>query len=224
MSTNGLCPVCGLEDETILHALCRCSAAKEIWSLWTDCPLVIGAESLDFSNLAMKLLDAGNLKDLEILVVVAWAIWHSRNLRVFESISQGAEQTWNLAISMITDFKEAEKFCSLGLAACEVSWRKPPNGVFKINSDGAAADDGRRSSIGVIIRDCRGQVVAALCRVLPGCFTVDETEALAIEAGILLAKELDLNQIIIESDSLSIVQRILSKDSSGVSVTLSMVL
>ena len=111
--------------------------------------------------------------------------------------------------------KRLKKFCSLGPAAGDVCWRKPPDGVFKINSDGAAADDGRRSSIGVIIRDCRGQVVAVLCRVLPGCFTVDETEALAIEAGFLLAKELDLNQIIIESDSLSTVQRILSKDCSG---------
>ena len=71
VSTDGLCPVCGLEDETILHALCSCSAAKEIWSMWKDCPLVIGAESLDFSDLAMKLLDASNPKDLEILVVVA---------------------------------------------------------------------------------------------------------------------------------------------------------
>ena len=121
VSTDGLCPMCGLEDETILHALCSCSAAKEIWSIWKDCPLVIGAESLDFSDLAMKLLDAGNPKDLEILVVVAWAIWHNRNLRVFESVSQGAEQTWNLAISLIADFKEAAKFCSLGPTSCEVS-------------------------------------------------------------------------------------------------------
>ena len=43
---------------------------------------------------------------------------------------------------------------------------------------------------------------------------MDETEALAIKARILLAKELGLNQIIIESDSLSIIQRILSKDIS----------
>ena len=70
------------------------------------------------------------------------------------------------------------------------------------------------SSIGVIIRDSRGQAIAALCRVLPSSFTMDETEALAIKARILLAKELGLNQIIIESDSLSIIQRILSKDIS----------
>ena len=187
--------------------------------MWTDCPLVIGAEPLDFSDLAMEFLKAGNTKDLETLVVAAWAIWHNRNLKVFELDSQwakqGAKQTWDMAISMIYDFKEADKFCSLSPAAGDVCWRKPPDGVFKINTDGAAADDGRRSSIGVIIRDCRGQVVAALCRVLSGCFSVDETEVLAIEAGILLAKEMDLNQIIIESDSLSSVQRILSKDCSG---------
>ena len=75
---------------------------------------------------------------------------------MFESISQGVEQTWNLAISLIADFKEAAKFYSLSLMSCEVSWRKPLDGVFKINSDGATANDGRLSSIGVIIRDCRG--------------------------------------------------------------------
>ena len=116
---------------------------------------------------------------------------------------------------MLTDYKEVAKFCSLGPTSCEVSWKKPPAGVFKINTDGATVDDGRQSSISVILRDCRDKVVAALCRVLPGCFIVDDTEVLAIEAGILLAKELDLHQIVIESDSLSIVQSILPKDFSG---------
>ena len=58
-------------------------------------------------------------------------------------------------------------------------------------------------------------MVAALCRVLLDCFSVDETEVLAIEAGILLARELDLHQVIVESDSLSVVQQILVKDFSG---------
>ena len=40
-------------------------------------------------------------------------------------------------------------------------------------------------------------------------------EALAIEAGILLAKEMDLHQIIVESDSLSVIQSIFSKDFRG---------
>lgn len=75
---------------------------------------------------------------------------------------------------------------------------------------GATTDDGRRSSISVVIRDFRGKAVAALCRVLPGNFSVEETETLALEVGILLAKEMDLHQIIVESNSLLVVQSICS--------------
>lgn len=53
----------------------------------------------------------------------------------------------------------------------------------------------------------------------PMHYTLDSNqiivEALAIEAGILLAKEMDLHQIIVESDSLSVIQSIFSKDFRG---------
>ena len=71
---------------------------------------------------------------------------------------------------MLSDYKEAAKFCLLGPSFCEVCWKKPPAEVYKINVDGATANDGRRLSIGVVIRDFRGEVVAALCRVLLGNF------------------------------------------------------
>ena len=167
--------------------------------------MVLGAENMDFSDLALKMLECGTSRDMGLLVVVAWAIWCSRNLRVFELVCQGADQVWSHTISMLSDYREAVKFCWLDPSACEVRWKKPLAGVFKINTDGATADDGRRSSIGVVIRDSKGEVAAALCRVLPGCFLVDETEALAIEAGIMLARELDLHQVIVESDSLLVV-------------------
>ena len=103
----------------------------------------------------------------------------------------------------------------MGPSSCEVCWKKPSAGVYKINADGAIVDDGRRLSIGVVIRDFRGDVVAVICRVLPRNFSVKEIEALAVKAGILLAKELDLHQIIVESDSLSVIQSIFSKDFRG---------
>ena len=115
---------------------------------------------------------------------------------------------------MLSNYREAMNFCGLGPWASEVGWKKPLAGVFKINTDGATADDSKWSSIGVVIKDSKGEVAAALCRVLPGCFSVDETGALAIEAGIMLARELDLHQVIVELDSLSVVNRILANDFS----------
>ena len=92
VSTNGMCPVCGQEVESIYHALFKCASAKNVWELWKGCSMVIGAENMDFSDLALKMLEIVTPRDMELVVVVAWAIWCSRNLRVFELVCQGADQ------------------------------------------------------------------------------------------------------------------------------------
>ena len=51
--------------------------------------------------------------------------------------------------------------------------------------------------------------MAGLCKLLPGNYTVMETEIMAVEAGILLAKELVLQQVITETDSPSLWFRVL---------------
>ncbi|KAL0011480.1 hypothetical protein SO802_006588 [Lithocarpus litseifolius] len=71
------------------------------------------------------------------------------------------------------------------------------------------------SSVGVVIRDCLGQVVAALCKPLHARFPADLTEILALEQGVLLAQELQLPRVIIESDSLNAIQAILDKDTGN---------
>ena len=72
------------------------------------------------------------------------------------------------------------------------------------------------TSIGVIIKDCNGHVVAALSKYLhlPGRFAADQVEALAMEQGILLAQELQLSRVILESDALAVVQA-LNDNSTG---------
>ena len=66
----------------------------------------------------------------------------------------------------------------------------------------------------MIIRDCNGHIVAALSKYLPGRFAADQVEALAMEQGILLAQELQLSQVILESDALVVVQA-LNDNSTG---------
>ena len=74
--------------------------------------------------------------------------------------------------------------------------------------DGATSNDGCPSSVGVIIRDSKGETVAALCEVLQGQYSSLETEIVALEKGILLAKEMALTWVIFEFDALTMVQDI----------------
>ena len=61
---------------------------------------------------------------------------------------------------------------------------------------------------GAIIRNSEGLVIAAMSKTLPAQFSMEEVEAIALENGILLAQEMNLMDIIVESDSLSVVQSI----------------
>ena len=87
-------------------------------------------------------------------------------------------------------------------------WTPLPLGVLKINVDGATFEDGRNSSVGAVIRDLCGAVIAACVKFLQGQFSVSEVEALAMESGILLAQGMKLSRIIVESDALSVVSSV----------------
>ena len=90
-------------------------------------------------------------------------------------------------------------------------WTPPPPGVFKVNVDGATLEDGRNSSVGAIIRDSCGAVIAACCKYLQGHYSVAEVEALAVEAGISLAHNMKISQVIIESYAESTISDISAK-------------
>lgn len=116
---------------------------------------------------------------------------------------------------MISEHKEV--FASInGKHAHEESrWMAPPLDFHKINVDGASSDDGRRSSIGVVIRNSSGEAVVALSKMLPGQYTSLETEFIEIQEGVLLAKELELHQVIIESDSLLAIKSLQALNTNG---------
>ena len=48
----------------------------------------------------------------------------------------------------------------------------------------------------------RGDTIAAMCMPLPGQYMSLEIEIIALENGVLLAKEMGLQQIMIETDAL----------------------
>ena len=208
-------PICKKDPETVEHAIIKCVSAKAVWAKWIDCPIRILDCSLDVTDLALNLMNQGTQSDLEKFFGVAWSIWYNRN-RVVNENGAVAELVWGSAIRLIEDFKEANIQIIEKKGTKDRAWKPPPKDVYLINVDGAIPAKEGNPGIGVIIRDWNNQVVAALSKPLSGRFVVEETEAIAMEQGIVLAKELGLNQIILEGDSMQTVQAICSKDVWGV--------
>lgn len=125
---------------------------------------------------------------------------------VHESACQSPNQIWSFAKRFLQDCKEAVSPLSFLRSHKGNRWVAPTTGMVKINVDVATSENRRNSSVGVIIRDSQGLVVAACSRYLFGLFTASEEEVLAVECGIVFARELELSQVIIESNALSVVK------------------
>ena len=74
-----LCPICKMEEEAVEYVILRCELAKAVWSKWSEGPGNILESRSDISDLALKIINQGTQRDLEIFFGVAWTIWYHRN-------------------------------------------------------------------------------------------------------------------------------------------------
>ena len=80
----------------------------------------------------------------------------------------------------------------------------PPENVFKVNVDEAVFIGQKATSVGVIIRDDKGRLEAAISKKINAPLGVVEAEAMAYETGMMFAKDIGIQDFIIEEDSLVI--------------------
>ena len=143
-------------------------------------------------------------------------LFRSRNLLVHNEKGLSPLQVWDLARNVMNDFHEANTVLCPTNQASNGGWVAPPAGYFKVNVDGASPLDGLGvSGVGAIVRDDRGNVVAALSKALPSHYPAEWIEIFAMEQGVLLAQELAIPNVIFESDAASVVQAVMHDPGGG---------
>ena len=212
---SSFCPLCDKAVESTTHALFLCDHAKLTWAQWHTCPVDVTYSSREPIDIALDIIEHGSQNDLELFFEVAWSIWWNRNQALFDDSGASPTQVWEMANRSLSEFKAACSLLVFTPSPAPSAWHAPPVGFFKVNVDGAAFDDGRPSCIGVVIRDSQGFLIAASNKVLPASFSAEITESLALQDGVLLAYELGLSHVLVESDALSVIQAITCCDIGG---------
>ena len=90
-------------------------------------------------------------------------------------------------------------------------WRNPPNGIFKVNWDAALLKDQSGIGVGVIIRDEYGSVIAALSRTVDARMDLMTAEATAALHAVELCRDVGVQDLFLEGDSLTVVKAIASR-------------
>lgn len=97
----------------------------------------------------------------------------------------------------------------MAVQSVDLRWKPPDSSVYKVNFDGALFLDQRCADLGVVVRDSTGLVIVALSQRLKLTGSAIMVEALAAHKAICFALELSLHRVVIEGDSLRVIQAII---------------
>lgn len=209
------CPICNDATEDVGHLLLHCPWTRPVWfgSL-----LQWNAATQNTSRLDLWLQDRiqalpnteNKALNISLLLTLCWYIWKGKNGKAFEDVDPLPEQYLKLASSTTYDnWKELSttntsvpNSPSRATAIQRPHWLLPPEGFIKCNSDACFDGNLRLCSIGILMRDDHGNVIAGDAKVIPALSSL-QAEAIAMKEVHFLALNLGIKNIILRQTSKS---------------------
>ena len=116
------------------------------------------------------------------------------------------------AKAMAVEFLEANKHTSNPGLRLVAQWSPPPENCYKMNFDAALFDHLGCVGIGVVVRDYKGEAMAALSQKIALPQSVALAEARAAHKAITFAQEMSFFRIQVEGDCLGVIRALQSQE------------
>ncbi|KAH6788014.1 hypothetical protein C2S52_007566 [Perilla frutescens var. hirtella] len=200
------CPRCDLGTETPEHAFRDCPWVSFFWEA---CVLRLSRAPTNqiLQDWIFNSVRCMNIETDSTFAIHLWSIWRSRNLLVFQQSHLDHVSCFSFAMSTLHDFKHYQLIHDVKTKAknFDGKWKPPPAGVFKLNTDASI------TGIGGLIRNHMGNVLEAFALKSHKCTDVITTEALACLRGIQMAKDLGVQNLIVEVDNLELANALINR-------------
>ncbi|XP_042988721.1 uncharacterized protein LOC122316237 [Carya illinoinensis] len=196
-------------EETADHILWNCPSAMDVWSNGPKTLQKSSVRAESFVKIVEGLKDQCDLQTMEAFAMTARGIWQRRNKFVFEGSFLHPKALAQNAAHQLDDFRVAQVVpvsVSQMHTSHASSWIPPPEGVVKINWDAALSEARDRVDFGLVARDHEGGVIVVKKVSKGGCVVPLLAEAIGGLQAAIFASELNLSSMILEGDSLQVVQ------------------
>ena len=201
------CPIYQRDSETILHALRDCPRVKEVW-IQSGVKVMNRVfwmsnlqEWLDINGKVNSSYIQGKPHWRIIFSFVAWNIWKSKNLYVFNKKNQNpylSTEIENLTLEfMYYVTSPRNPICKTNR---RIRWQKPPARWEKLNTDGSSMDSLERAGWRGIVRDEHGGWVVGFAKHI-GSTKKFVAELWGLRDRLVLCCNMNISCLIVEIDA-----------------------
>ncbi|XP_040988986.1 uncharacterized protein LOC121236609 [Juglans microcarpa x Juglans regia] len=163
---NPLCRICLQDEEIMMHVLWHCSAANDVWVVAHKPIQKWRVNEDDLLNLWEDLTGKLSKCELEEASVIIKGLWIRINVFIFENKFLSLSSVIKLAKENLEELLSTEDGAvESGNPSSRVDmlqkWKAPIENCFKANWDATFDIKQRKMGIQIIIRDEKGEVIAA---------------------------------------------------------------
>ena len=162
----------------------------------------------DMLQLTEYLLEQVESQDMEIVLIQAWLIWNQRSWVVHGGKFHDPGWLNNQARELLKEFRIALALMRPAHEGQSTrdTWQPPPPLVFKLNFDATLLLTLNSYGFGVVIRNEKSEVMAAMAAKGPEVSCSEETELVACRKAIEFVVDASFSEFIIEGDNSSIIK------------------
>jgi hypothetical protein len=210
MELDTRCVLCSRYDEDGAHLFFKCKCVRPVWTA-----LGLEQHRNTLSRLLFPLEAVKYILQLKeevhmIIVTLLWLRWQERN-RVREGERRiSVEEVSFLCQQYGSEFLNIYKKTSVNPGRRSECWKRPEPGWMKINTNGAFLGNTGEGGWGVVIRDEAGEVVEAAAGKSVRLMDAFQSEVEACLAGVMLAGDMGVRRIVIETIALVLAQALKS--------------
>lgn len=205
------CELCQQATETVVHVLWECGVAQDIWAGCRGILQKRVCDQVDFFQLMEDMRDRLSREELELFWGQCWLIWNQRNTVVHGGKIQHPSGLTKRAMDYNDEFKNSQVHLAIPVSVGAVQrWRPPSGSVYKVNFDAPVFASTDSSGVGVIIRNDKGEAMAALSVAGPSVSTSEEAEVLACRKALEFAVDAGFRDVVVEGDNSAVMKAILS--------------